>query len=190
MNSLRKEIASYKGRLFTVIEQTHEFDGKQKVFEQVRRAPGCRLVIRNDKNEFLITREYRSELSGYDLRLPGGKVFDSLAEYEAAIASDVPMLGAAKNAASIEGAEEAGIIVNDLELLAVSKCGATITWDLYYFIVSAWQVRDGGQNLGTGEDIAVTWMMPADVKAACLDGRISEERSAIQLLRLLQKEGL
>lgn len=187
--SLLKETPTYKGRLFTVIEQTHDFDGKQKIFEQVRRAPGCRLVVRNDKGEFLITREYRYELNAFDLRLPGGKVFDTLAEYEFALAEGISLASAARKAAAIEGAEEAGITVEDAELLSVSTCGATITWDLYFFNITKWSPRDGGQDLGTGEDIDITWMAPADVKAACLDGRISEERSAIQLLRLLQKEG-
>ncbi|MGE3769584.1 MAG: NUDIX domain-containing protein [Bdellovibrionales bacterium] len=187
-NTLVKEDATYKGKLFTVIEQTHDFSGKQKVFEQVRRAPGCRLIIRNEKSEFLITREWREELKAFDLRLPGGKVFDTLPEYEVALAANQPMADAARNAAAIEGAEEAGIVVEDAELLAISKCGATITWDLYYFLITKWSPREGGQNLGLGENITITWMPAADVKAACLDGRFSEERSAIQLLRLIEKE--
>jgi hypothetical protein len=187
-STLVKEDATYKGRLFTVIEQTHTFDGKQKVFEQVQRAPGCRLIIRNSKGEFLITREYRDEIKGYDLRLPGGKVFDTLAEYESALTSGQSMADAARSAAAIGGAEEAGIIVEDADLLAVSKCGATIIWDLYYFIITKWSHRTNGQALGTGEDITITWMPAAEVAQACLDGCISEERSAIQLLRLLEKE--
>lgn len=188
MKSLVKEAASYKGRLFTVIEQTHDFDGKQKIFEQVRRAPGCRLIVRNAEGRFLITKEYRFELDGFDLRLPGGKVFDTLAAYEEALASNIDMTEHAKKAATIEGAEEAGIVVEDVLLRAISKCGATITWDLYYFDVTKWHARDAGQHLETGENINITWMTPDEVKTACLNGQISEERSAIQLLRLLQKE--
>jgi len=41
------------------------------------------MIIRSldDPAKILLSREYRSELDRYDYRLPGGKVFDTLAEY-------------------------------------------------------------------------------------------------------------
>jgi hypothetical protein len=47
------------------------------------------------------------------------------------------MLDAAKNAAIIEAREECGmtIVPESIELFSISYCGATIEWDLYYFIV-------------------------------------------------------
>lgn len=68
------------------------------------------------------------------------------------------MLDASKDAAVIEAKEECGIIVDkkDLELFTISHCGATIEWDLYYFIVREF-VMTGAQDLGEGEYITYDW---------------------------------
>jgi hypothetical protein len=39
-------------------------------------------MIITDGSRILITKEWRNEQNGFDYRLPGGKVFDSLREYE------------------------------------------------------------------------------------------------------------
>ena len=54
---------------------------KKMTFEKARRAPGVRLLIIK-KNKILITKEYRDEIGEFDYRLPGGKVFDKLEEYQ------------------------------------------------------------------------------------------------------------
>lgn len=68
------------------------------------------------------------------------------------------MLEAAKDAAIIEAKEECGIIVQseNLELFSISHCGATIEWDLYYFIVREFVMTDT-QDLGEGEYITYDW---------------------------------
>jgi 8-oxo-dGTP pyrophosphatase MutT (NUDIX family) len=53
---------------------------QELVFEIARRSPGVRLII-CDKDKILLSKEFRKELKGYDYRLPGGKVFDTLKEY-------------------------------------------------------------------------------------------------------------
>lgn len=69
---------------------------RQKVFEFARRSPGTRLIILNDKHEILITKEYRSELEKFDYRLPGGKVFDTLVEYNDALKLNADIIEKAK----------------------------------------------------------------------------------------------
>lgn len=59
-----------------------------KTFEKARRAPGTRLIIPVGEDSILLTKEYRQEVDGYDFRLPGGKVFDSLEEYNSFLQSD------------------------------------------------------------------------------------------------------
>ena len=69
------------GKLFELVHLPQP-DGR--VFELARRAPGVRLIICDRQNKtILLTKEFRQELDGWDYRLPGGKVFDSLDEYEA-----------------------------------------------------------------------------------------------------------
>src|SRR5437763_708903 len=79
---LAKEEIRYRGKLFEVISEPVEIDGKAFEFEKVRRSPGVRLIIRDGQGNILLTREFRRELSKFDYRLPGGKVFDSLIEFD------------------------------------------------------------------------------------------------------------
>ncbi|MBI5466096.1 MAG: hypothetical protein HY974_02290 [Candidatus Kerfeldbacteria bacterium] len=71
----------YQGKMFEVIR----WEGKPGVmFEAAVRAPGVRLIIETEKDGqkgLLMTKELRREAEGFDYRLPGGKVFDNLKEY-------------------------------------------------------------------------------------------------------------
>ena len=142
------------GRIIELYEKEWEIDGKIKLFENARRPPGVRLIFERD-NKILLTREFRGEHDGYDYRLPGGKVFDTIEEYRS---FDGDILDAARDAALIESKEECGIIVTreHLELLKVSHCGATMEWDLYYFIVRDFELTHE-QDLGEGESITYDW---------------------------------
>lgn len=68
------------------------------------------------------------------------------------------MLEAAKNAAIIEAREECGIEVQkeNIEFFHLSHCGATIEWDLYYFIIREFK-QNGMQDLGEDEFITFDW---------------------------------
>src|SRR3989344_3426866 len=72
----------YQGKMIEIVQETVEVDGKEKVYvyEKGRRAPGVRLIIETPEGGFLISKEERPGV-GLDYRLPGGKVFDSLVEY-------------------------------------------------------------------------------------------------------------
>ena len=165
-----------------MVQQEVEQNGKIKTFEFARRSPGTRLIIPQADKIFL-TKEFRHEVGGYDYRLPGGKVYDSLDAYNAALLSKVDIAEAAKSAAIKEAREEAGIEVKDISFFHKSVCGATVVWDLFYFVVH--DFTQTTQALEEGEDITVELVDKDKVKQMCFNGSISEERSALVLLRYL-----
>lgn len=178
------ERITYQGTIIEVVETDVEQNGKTKTFEYARRSPGIRLIIPKE-DKVLITKEFRHELQAYDYRLPGGKVFDTLAEYNNALATNSDIANAARTAAIKEAKEEAGIEVLAMDFLHISTCGATVQWDLFYFLVT--EFNEINQHLEDGEDISVEYIDQARVRTMCLDGSIGEERSAIALLRYLEQ---
>lgn len=174
-----------KGNLFELVHITQP-DGR--VFEVARRAPGVRVIIADKAaRKVLLTKEFRHELKDYDYRLPGGKVFDSLAEYEAFRASGRDIIGPASAKAKAEAAEEAGIAVDEVQFVAKSTLGATVEWDLYIFEASSWREHAEGQSLEEGEQVDdVSWYDYAEVERMILSGNMQEERIALALLRWLK----
>ncbi|HMS30771.1 MAG TPA: hypothetical protein PJ984_00045 [Candidatus Saccharibacteria bacterium] len=175
------EKISYQGRIVEVVEFPSH-DG-EKTFEKARRAPGTRLIIPVGEDSILLTKEYRQEVDGYDFRLPGGKVFDSLEEYNSFLQSDEDIIVPATKKAKEEAKQEVGLEVKDLEHIYTSVLGATMQWDLLYFVIK--ESKRGEQELEQGEDIEVVEVLRDDALKMCLDGRISEERSALVLMRYL-----
>lgn len=176
------ERVTHKGKIIEVVQREGEQGGKTRVFEFARRSPGVRLIIQKG-NQILLTREFRHEIGGYDYRLPGGKVYDSLEEYNEALASGIDIAEAAKRAAIKEAREEVGLKVKDLTFIHKSVCGATVVWDLFFFVVN--DFSETTQRLEEGEDITFEFHDKDKVLKMCLDGSISEERAALVLLRFL-----
>ncbi len=174
-----------KGRLFELVQTTQD-DGR--VFEVARRAPGVRLIIVNrEDKKVLLTKEFRSELQGWDYRLPGGKVFDTLDEFEIHRKAGEDILEAAVVRAKNEGAEEAGVDIKDLQLFKKSTLGATVEWDLYVFEVIDWRPTINGQQLEKGEQIeADSWFTFAEAEQMILEGKMQEERIALILLQWIR----
>ncbi|MFA6190327.1 MAG: NUDIX domain-containing protein [Candidatus Staskawiczbacteria bacterium] len=177
MDNLQKngpEKIVYKGRIFEVVEQPMKVGDKSIVFEIARRSPGTRLIIVKE-NKILISKEFRSELNDYDYRLPGGKVFDTLEEYNKNISEDILLF--ATNAAKKECREETGLVAKNIKHYATAKSGATVIWDLFYFIVDEFEENEVGQELETGEVINTEWKSFDEVKELCKDGKINEDRT-------------
>jgi ADP-ribose pyrophosphatase len=88
------------------------------------------------------------------------------------------MLDAARTAAIIEAKEECGIIIQpeNIELFSLSHCGATIEWDLYYFIIREFEMT-GAQDLGEGEYITFDWYTQDEVIEFVRSGQMSEDRT-------------
>ena len=176
------EKITHQGKIIEVVQKEVEYNKKTQIFEFARRSPGTRLIIpKGDK--ILISKEHRHEVGGYDYRLPGGKVYDSLEEYNKALELNVDISESAKKAAIKEAREEVGIEVKDISFFHKSICGATVVWDLFYFIVN--DFNQLSQELEEGEDITIEEIERSKVIEMCLNGTISEERSALVLLRYL-----
>ena len=163
----------FSGRIFEILQQGTKL-------EIARRAPGIRLIIIKD-NKMLITKEFRREINDYDYRLPGGKVFDTLKEYNLHSKDDI--LAFAVEAAKKECLEETGLKPNRLTHFQTTKAGATIEWDLFYFIVDDFEEEK--QRLEEGEDIKVEWKTFKEVKLLLIENQIREDRTVGVLFRYL-----
>ncbi len=179
------ERIAYQGKMIEVVEQPMRDGQKSVTFERARRSPGTRIIIPRE-DRILLSREFRTELGTYDVRLPGGKVFDKLEEFNAFLESGADMQAAAEHAIRKEALEEVGVQVDSLALFGVSKLGATVEWDLYYFVATAFSEVDRVDS-GEGEDIERVLFPIEECKTMCLNGQISEERSALMLLRYLNR---
>ena len=180
----------FEGKMIEIVHQTFVTNGKEKIHERGRRAPGVRLIIETPLGESLISKEQRPSI-GEDFRLPGGKVFDSLKEYKDFLATNPTeenILAKAKEAAVKEGEEEIGIRGTDIELFGISNCGGSLDWDLYYFVVKDYEV--GEQNPEDGEKIEPIKVSKEKLKELALSGAMQEDRSVAMILKYLHSKNL
>jgi ADP-ribose pyrophosphatase YjhB (NUDIX family) len=174
----------YEGSMFQVLQ----WEGKPgKTFEAVRRAPGVRILAEKIKSDatkaVYLTKEIRREAEGVDYRLPGGKVFDSLKEYNS---FEGDILELAKNKARQELKEEAGISTESLELISISTAGASVDWDLYYYLATG--VTLGQNDLQENEVetiVGLEEICPEVLFTLLRDNKIQEGRSATILWQWL-----
>lgn len=188
----------YRGKLFQVINRTKEntflVDGKEitknLTFELVRRPPGVRaLIVQGDK--LMLNREYRYELDDWDYRLPGGKVFDKLEQFEKALAND-NIESSVDEKLKEELREEADIEVLGYNLFGVSKSGLTVDWTLYYFLVDKFKILrsfyEKDKQKSEYEYIQHVWVNFDDVMDLFLNDKISEDRSAAMILKYILRK--
>ena len=177
----------YKGKMFEVVT----WEGKPGVmFEAAVRAPGTRLLIETIKNghkALLMTKEIRREAGGVDFRLPGGKVFNSLDDLNKFKERGGDIMPSAQKAAKVEGREEAGVQGGDYSFIEMSKAGASVEWDLYYFLVK--DAVLGEQELEEHEmgDIETVILLPEEIFEKLKNREIKEGRSADMLWWWLAK---
>ena len=176
------ESVVYSGKIGEVIESEQP---SGRIFERYRRPPGTRIIIVSPENKILVTKEYRQESGRIDLRLPGGKVRDTVDAYHELLLSNQDMTEAAAEAAKKEALEETGLVIDDLELATIANAGSTVEWDLYYFITNTYEAHQDGQQLEHGEDIEVSWASIDEIKQAIYEQRMDEWRSVGVLLGLV-----
>ena len=176
------ESVVYSGKIGEVIESEQP---SGRIFERYRRPPGTRIIIVSPENKILVTKEYRQESGRIDLRLPGGKVRDTVDAYHELLLSNQDMAEAAAEAAKKEALEETGLVIDDLELATIANAGSTVEWDLYYFITNTYEAHQDGQQLEHGEDIEVSWASIDEIKQAIYEQRMDEWRSVGVLLGLV-----
>lgn len=184
-----EENVVYSSRIFEVTTQLYQVEGKEILFEFAKRAPGVRLLI-TDGERILLTKEYRSEIEDTDYRLPGGKMFKSFADYKLLKDDQERLMEAARAAVKEECEEETGLTPLSIERIHVTDPGATVTWDLHYFLIETFESHPDGQQLKEAEVIEPEWKTCVEVKEMCLDGSIREDRTVAVLLRYLLSKGL
>jgi len=181
----------FQGRMIEVVHQPMKHKGVVQVYEWAQRAPGVRVIIPDFENkELILTREYRTELDAFDIRLPGGKVFNSLKEWNQHKQSGDDIERIALEKVKEEGREEAGIVIDEATLLAVSKNGAMMHWDLLYFVAKEWhEHEDGAQHQEFEQGVtSVARYKFEEVEKLLRDGSISEDRSVAALVRWLGRQ--
>ena len=179
----KEEKIVYQGKMIEVVHESFISNGKEIILEKGRRAPGVRLIIETTNGGFVISKEERPHI-GLDYRLPGGKVFDSLVEYNEFLKKDPStLLEKVTDAVIREGIEEAGIKPLEMELLCLSHCGGSFDWDLYYFIIKKYEYV--GQHLEEHEKIENISVTKSELTRLALSGEMKEDRSVAVLLKYL-----
>ncbi len=180
----------YRTRLFDVMTHKVRFsDGIVKTFQYVRRSPGVRILLTSG-SKILITAEWRTEAKQWDFRLPGGKVFERIEEYAAFRDSGSPtkLEDIGKLAAAKELGEECGISISPETITHAhtSTCGATVEWDLLYYIAPHTTVdRLTSVTSPEGERIIMQWLSFETVLDLCTKKEIGEDRTAAFLMRYI-----
>jgi 8-oxo-dGTP pyrophosphatase MutT (NUDIX family) len=175
----------YEGRIMRVVATTKP-DGR--VLETMIRPPGTRIIVhRLADDNILLTREIRLDI-GEDIRLPGGKVVDTIAEWDKI--KDSPELSKLViEAGARELREETGLTTTDLKLFSVATSGApTVGHDMYYLVTN--EVGEmNEQNLMEDEKITTMWTPIKEVIEICLAGKMREGRSVAAVLQYLRSVG-
>jgi 8-oxo-dGTP pyrophosphatase MutT (NUDIX family) len=166
------ETVMFRGNFFTVKQQeVTRSDGTVYTAEWVTRTDGVRILAREDTGRLLLTDEYRPELGRRDYRLPGGKVENG----------NTPLL-----AAMAELREETGFMASSWVPIANTQAFSMVRYSLYYFEARSLTLAPVEHD--EGEDIEVCWFDLSDAVEMALDGRIGEDLSALQIIRLASKE--
>ena len=84
--------------------------------------------------------------------------------------------------------EEVGILVKNPLLYTVSQAGASVVWDLYYFIIHDYEIITNGQELEENEIIdGFVWKNQEEIIQMCIEKQIHEERTIGILLSYILK---
>lgn len=184
----------YEGDLFEVVHRTKNAVfkvGEKEVFktinyELVQRSPGIRaIIVKEDK--ILLAYEYRYELNAWDYRLPGGKVYDSIERFHYSNKNgefETDLIKKLKE----EVLEEVDIEIKNFHLLNVSHSGLTVNWDLYYYLVDDFiTIANDCIQKTEYEYIEPKWFDFSTAMELCLNGSVSEARSAFEIIRFILK---
>jgi len=164
-------------------------NGEIRMFEFVERSPGVRALM-FQSHHLLINREWRSEFNSWDWRLPGGRVFESIEEYDTARKSSSDLSDLNRRAVSREVREETGVVTDPSEwsFFATSVAGATIRWDLHYFsthtdripLTYHWKAPETAE-----EQTETFWKSFDEIHRIIESGEMREDRSVVQTLKFL-----
>lgn len=187
------EKSLFNNGFFEFIETEEDFniEGQIKKVKRsiVRRPPGIRaLIVDKKEKKILLSKEFRYEFNSWDYRLPGGKVFDSLEEYKKSLKENDVLEHVEKTVAK-EVLEEIGLIVKNPKLLKISKNGAAVIWDLYYYEIIEYSLSENGPCLEENEIVdGFVWKSFDEVIELCVNQDIHEDRTIAVLLSYILKE--
>lgn len=190
VRTLEEPQERYHGRLIRVATQRMMFPGnKEKTIEFAERSPGARTLV-TDGTRILMMKEWRMETGNWDYRLPGGKIFDSLDEYLVEKDKpDIDMNRIAAAGARRELEEETGLDLPSeiFHKLHRSVCGATVVWDLYYYLaeIAPQTITRASVATQEGERTYPAWFTYAEVLSLCLQNHVQEDRTVAVLLKYL-----
>lgn len=186
--------SEHLSRLFNIVNHDVLFSaGAIKRFQYVERSPGVRSLV-TDGTSILMTREWREETNRWDYRLPGGKLYDTAAEYQKFLAlrpTKEQMVEKAEVAAKKELQEETGLKLDHerFSMEHISVCGSIIKWDLYYFVarLATKPALTTQTETDEGEKTLNLWLTYEEVEKLCFSGDVSEDRTVAFLLKYLNK---
>lgn len=112
-------------------------------------------------------------------------MFDCIRDYKRALDGKRDILIYAVEAARKECLEETGIIAKSVRHIHTARSGASVFWDMYYFLVDEFDEGKAGQNLEDGEIIYSEWKTFGETVEMCMNGEIKEDRTVGVLLRFL-----
>ncbi len=157
----------------------------KKMFERFARPPGTRIIACKGDTIYLHRERRLESATGYDWRLPGGKVVDSFEDYAQYIGKAIP-LDIIVEAGKKELREEAKLEATTLELFKKSSCGASVEWDLYYLIAENPTESAHDHSHEEAEEITDSkWVPFSEVQQMCLEGMIDEGRTAAVLMQFI-----
>lgn len=177
----------FNNGFFEFLETEEDFfiDGETKHIKRtmVRRPPGIRaLIVNQSKKQILLSKEFRYELNGWDYRLPGGKVFDTLEDYKKSLELG-DIMEHVERTVPKEVLEEVGVIVHYPKLLKFSKDGAGVIWDLYYYEITDFEISESGPQLEENEFVSgFVWKSYEEIIELCMNKEIHEDRTVGMLL--------
>jgi len=186
------EKSIFNNGFFEFLETEEEFhiDGQTKKVKRniVRRPPGIRaLIINKEEEKILLSKEFRYELNDWDFRLPGGKVFDNLEEYKKSLDENTVLENVEKTVPK-EVLEEIGLIVKNPKLIKISKDGAGVIWNLYYYEITEYEKDSKGPRLEEDEVIeGFVWKSFNEIIELCANNQIHEDRTIAVLLTYILK---
>ena len=183
-NDTEKDLIVFQGIIHQIIQTPKDKNGIKQIYERAVRSPGTRIIITSNKDsevKILLNKEFRKEHNAWDFRLPGGKVFNTLKEFNE-FTDDINSI--AIKACEKEAIEETGLVVHNLEFFELTKCGATIEWDLYYFTVSCEKDQNIAQVGTEHEEITHhIWVSKTEFLKLVMNKDFKEDRSAPVIIR-------
>ena len=83
-------------------------------------------------------------------------------------------------------AEEVNIKIQQYKMVNVSQSGLTVEWDLYYFLIEDFVLlTNNSVQKSEYEFIEQKWVDFSTALELCINGKVSETRSAFEIMRFI-----